>query len=72
MKIWENPGRPPYCLTSNFFKMKKVFLAVLALVFNMFLFSCEKDSITESETLFETQSTEGDDEDPKDPPTGNG
>ena len=48
--------------------MKKVFLAILALVFNMFLFSCEKDSIAESETLFETQATEGDDGNAPPPP----
>nr|WP_298994867.1 hypothetical protein [uncultured Allomuricauda sp.] len=41
--------------------MKKVFIAAMALIFNMFLFSCEKDSIVESETLFENQATEGDD-----------
>jgi len=51
--------------------MKKVFLAVMALVCNMFLFSCETDSIAESETLFETQATEGDDEQSDDPPSGN-
>lgn len=33
----------------------------MALVFNMFLFSCSEDSIAETETLYETQSTEGDD-----------
>lgn len=41
--------------------MKKVMIAVMALVFNMFLFSCDKESVTESETLYETQATEGDD-----------
>lgn len=53
--------------------MKKVFLAVLAVIFNMFLFSCTKDSIAESETLFETMATEGDDGNPppKPPPGGN-
>ena len=45
-----------------------MFLAVLALVFNVFLFSCEKESIIESETLFETRSTEGDDGNPPPPP----
>lgn len=43
--------------------MKRIFIAVMALVCNVFLFSCETDSIVESETLFETQSTEGDDGD---------
>ena len=34
----------------------------MALMFNMFLFSCTNDSIAETDTLYETQSTEGDDE----------
>lgn len=46
-------------------------IAVMALVFNMFLFSCSDESIAETDTLYETQATEGDDGDPKDPPTGN-
>lgn len=48
--------------------MKKAFLALLALVFNMFLFSCEKESLVESETLFTTQATEGDDGNAPPPP----
>ncbi|WP_339708452.1 hypothetical protein [uncultured Kriegella sp.] len=43
--------------------MKKVIIAVMALVFNTFLFSCTDDSIAESDTLYETQATEGDDGD---------
>ena len=66
MNLWENPGQPPHCLITNFLKMKKVFLAILALVFNMYLFSCETDSIADSEALFETQATEGDDGDTDD------
>ncbi len=45
-----------------------MFSVILAVVFSTFLFSCETDSITESETLFETQATEGDDGDPVTPP----
>ena len=41
--------------------MKRLFIAVLALVFNTFLFSCANDSIAETEALFENQATEGDD-----------
>lgn len=48
--------------------MKKMIIAVLALVFNMFLFSCSKDSIAETDTFYETQSTEGDDSNPPPPP----
>ncbi len=33
----------------------------MALVFNAFLFSCSKDAIVETDTLYETQATEGDD-----------
>ncbi len=36
-------------------------IAVMALVFNMFLFSCSEESIADTETLYETQATEGDD-----------
>ncbi|WP_176801388.1 hypothetical protein [Kriegella aquimaris] len=43
--------------------MKKVIIAVMALVFNTFLFSCTDDSIAESDSLYETQATEGDDGD---------
>lgn len=38
-------------------------IAALALVFNMFLFSCTSDSVAETDALYETQATEGDDED---------
>lgn len=41
--------------------MKKVTIAFMALMFSMFLFSCTNDSISETDTLYETQSTEGDD-----------
>lgn len=43
--------------------MKRIFIAVMALVFNTFLFSCSKDSTAETDTLYETQATEGDDGD---------
>ncbi len=43
--------------------MKKISLAILAIVFNMFLFSCNSDAVSENDTLYETQSTEGDDGD---------
>ncbi len=33
----------------------------MALIFNMLLFSCSKESVAETETLYETQATEGDD-----------
>jgi hypothetical protein len=48
--------------------MKKVFIAVLAIVLNSFLFSCTSESSTESDTLYETQATEGDDGQIKPPP----
>lgn len=41
--------------------MKRVVLVVMVLLFSLFLFSCDKESITESETLYETQATEGED-----------
>lgn len=33
----------------------------MAVVFNMFLFSCNSESVAEEETLYETQATEGED-----------
>ena len=45
--------------------MKKVMIALTALVFNMFLFSCNPESVVEEDMLYETQATEGDDEDVK-------
>ncbi len=48
--------------------MKKVYLAVLATVFNMFLFSCSKEDVADTETLYHTVATEGDDENPITPP----
>lgn len=49
-------------------------IAVMALVFNMFLFSCDNESIAESESLYDTQATEGDDGNtpPTPPPPGFG
>ena len=47
-------------------KMKKVIIAAMAIVFNMFLFSCTTDSIAETDDLYEIQATEGDDEDVND------
>lgn len=40
----------------------------MAIVFNMFLFSCTSDSIAEADAFYETQATEGDDGDPPLPP----
>jgi len=44
--------------------MRKVYLALLALVCNMFLFSCAKEDVADTETLYHTVATEGDDENP--------
>lgn len=48
--------------------MKKVYLAVLATVLNMFLFSCSKENVADTETLYHTVATEGDDGNPPPPP----
>ncbi|WP_282160696.1 hypothetical protein [Ulvibacterium marinum] len=48
--------------------MKKVLLAVMALILNTFLFSCTSDSIAETDSLYKTQATEGDDSNPPPPP----
>ncbi|MDF0707961.1 MAG: hypothetical protein VX772_04115 [Bacteroidota bacterium] len=47
--------------------MKKIHWAIMAVVFNMFLFSCTKENVADTETLYNTVATEGDDENP--PPT---
>ena len=52
--------------------MKKVYLALLAVILNMFMFSCTAEDIADTETLYHTVATEGDDEDPPAPPPGNG
>ncbi|MEE9364098.1 MAG: hypothetical protein V3U92_15980 [Cellulophaga sp.] len=52
--------------------MKKIMIAVMALVFNMFLFSCTADSVVESDALYETQATEGDDGNVPPPPPPDG
>ena len=41
--------------------MKKIVLVMMALVFNMSLLSCTNDSVAETEALFDTQATDGDD-----------
>ena len=40
----------------------------MALVFSASLFSCTSDSIAETDTLYETQATEGDDSNTPPPP----
>ncbi|WP_165776556.1 hypothetical protein [Maribacter sp. 4G9] len=41
--------------------MKKIVIALMAIVFNTFLFSCTSDSIAEEDTLYDIRATEGDD-----------
>ncbi|WP_394970370.1 hypothetical protein [uncultured Croceitalea sp.] len=41
--------------------MKRIFIAVMVLVFNTFLFSCDKGSVAEDESFYETLATEGED-----------
>lgn len=48
--------------------MKKVFIAVMVIVFNTLLFSCTSGDTSQSDSLYETQSTEGDDGDIIPPP----
>ena len=48
--------------------MKKVFIAILAIVLNTFLFSCTKDTSSQNDSIYETQATEGDDGQIKPPP----
>ncbi len=47
-------------------------IALMALVFNMFLFSCDTEDVATTETLFNTVATEGDDGNPPPPPPPGG
>lgn len=48
--------------------MKKVVLVLTILLMNTALFSCTNDSVADADNLYETQATEGDDEDVKPEP----
>lgn len=48
--------------------MKKVYLALMAIGLNMFLFSCTHADIAEEGKLYHTVATEGDDDNPPVPP----
>jgi len=48
--------------------MKKVFIAVMALVFNTIMTSCTTESLAEADELLNIQATEGDDGNPPPPP----
>ncbi|MCL6267783.1 hypothetical protein [Flagellimonas myxillae] len=52
--------------------MKKVFLAIMAVVFNIFLFSCNKEDVASTEALHQVIATEGDDGNPPPPPPPGG
>ncbi len=43
--------------------MKKVTIALMALVLSISFFSCTEEPIPETDELYETHATEGDDED---------
>ena len=72
-QLWENPGQPPLCSIFKSNIMKRVYIALGAVFLNMFMFSCAKGDIAETETLYHTMATEGDDGNPppKPPPGGN-
>ncbi|MDT0539079.1 MULTISPECIES: hypothetical protein [Croceitalea] len=48
--------------------MKRIVIAVMALVLNTMLFSCDTDSVAESDSLYDTVATEGDDGNTPPPP----
>ncbi|WP_209404187.1 hypothetical protein [Pseudozobellia sp. WGM2] len=48
--------------------MKRIFLALTAIVFNIILFSCTDDTVSETDQLYSNHPTEGDDGDPPPPP----
>ncbi len=48
--------------------MKKVIVTLTILVFSTYLFSCENETVTDIDSLYQTRSTEGDDGQVKPPP----
>ena len=48
--------------------MKKILIAVLVIVMNTVLFSCNPDSVAESDALYNIQAAEGDDGNVPPPP----
>lgn len=48
--------------------MKRLFIAVMALILNVLMFSCTTDSIADTNRLYENYATEGDDGDIPPPP----
>ena len=48
--------------------MKKILIAVLVIVMNTVLFSCNPDSVAESDVLYNIQAAEGDDGNVPPPP----
>ena len=50
--------------------MKRIFIAVIVLMINSLFFSCTKDSVANTDGLYNTHATEGDDGDPPPPPPG--
>lgn len=48
--------------------MKRIFLALAAIVLNTFFFSCTDDTVAETDQLYSNYPTEGDDADPPPPP----
>lgn len=67
-RFGKTPDSHPFVSSKNFIKMKKVYLAILAVFLNMFLFSCTKEDVADTETLYHTVATEGDDSNPPPPP----
>jgi len=48
--------------------MKKIFITVILIAINTFLFSCSTSSESENDSLYEVLATEGDDGDVVTPP----
>ena len=48
--------------------MKRICMALMATLLNMFMFSCTTEDIADTEALYHTVATEGDDGNPPPPP----
>lgn len=65
---WDFPDGRPFVKSKKLVKMKKVYLALMAIGLNLLMFSCTQGDIAEDATLYHTVATEGDDDDPPVPP----
>ncbi|MBM1105032.1 hypothetical protein JQC67_02660 [Aurantibacter crassamenti] len=52
--------------------MKRIVIALMVIMINSLFFSCTKDSVADTNDLYNIHATEGDDGNPPPPPPGGG